>query len=251
MSHAMTKRQLREQRRAERQAAERAAAARALRRRRLWQLGGAAGLAAIVVVAAVALSSGGGSGGGADRSPSQAAALFSGVPERGGVLGKASAPVTVTEYLDLQCPICAEASRTLLPTLVQDYVRIGKVKLQARTLHFIGPDSTRAARVAAGAERQSRLWPFLEAFYAAQKTENSGYVTDAFLRSVASAAGVDANAALAYADTSAAQKPLTTANADAARLGIDGTPTFTVQRGNGPVKVVSADQLLSEIASSR
>jgi protein-disulfide isomerase len=249
MSHAFTKRELREQRRAERQAAERAAAARALRRRRLWQLAGATGLAAVVVVAAVALSSGG--GGGAQRTPSQAAALFAGIPQRGAVLGKRSAPVTVTEYVDLQCPICAEASRTLLPTLVQDYVRTGRVKLQARTLHFIGPDSTRAARVAAGAQQQNRLWPFLEAFYASQKTENSGYVTDGFLRSVASAAGVDANAALAYAGKSASQQPLTRADAEAARLGINGTPTFTVQRGNGAAKVVSADQLLSEIASDR
>jgi protein-disulfide isomerase len=250
MSHALTKRELREQRRAERQAAERAAAARATRRRRLWQLGVATGLAAVVVVLAVALSSGGG-GGGADRSPSQAAALLAGVPEHNGVLGDPSAPVTVTEYLDLQCPICAEASRTTLPPLVKDYVRTGKVKLQARTLHFIGPDSIRAARVAAGAEQQGRLWAFLEAFYAAQKAENSGYVTDGFLRSVASAAGVDADKALAYADSGAAQKPLTTANADASRLGIDGTPTFTVQRGNGAAKVVSADQLPSEIASTR
>jgi protein-disulfide isomerase len=86
--------------------------------------------------------------------PSQAAALFAGIPEHGGVLGHPSAPVTVTEYVDLQCPICAEASRTTLPALVKDYVRTGKVKLQGRTLHFIGPDSVRAARVAAGAERQ-------------------------------------------------------------------------------------------------
>jgi protein-disulfide isomerase len=123
------------------------------------------------------------------------------------------------------------------------------VKLQARTLHFIGPDSVRAARVAAGAERQGRLWPFLEAFYAAQKSENSGYVTDAFLRSVATASGVNAGEALAFADTAAAQKPLSQASADAARVRVDATPTFTVRRGNGPVKVVSAADLPAELAA--
>ena len=76
-------------------------------------------------------------------------------------------------------------------------MRAGKVKLAVRTLHFLGPDSVRAARVAAGAERQGRLWAFLEAFYARQGTENSGYVTDGFLREVAAAAGVDAGRALA------------------------------------------------------
>jgi protein-disulfide isomerase len=245
MSHALTKRELREQRRAQRQAAERAEATRARRRRRLWQLGGATGLAIAVVAIAVAVSS---SSGGSNRSPAQAASVVSGIPEHNGVLGDPSAPVTVTEFLDLQCPICAEASHTVLPPLVQDYVRTGKVKLQARTLSFIGPDSVTAARVAAGAEHQGKLWPFIEAFYAAQKTENSGYVTDAFVRSVAAASGVNAGEALAYSNTAGAQKPLAQASSEAARLGIDGTPTFTIKRGNGPAKVVSADQLIAELA---
>ena len=67
--------------------------------------------------------------------------------------------------------------------------------------------------MAAGAEQQGRLWPFLEAFYATQGEENSGYVTDDFLRQVAQAAGVDADKALAYAKTAAAQERLNRANA--------------------------------------
>ena len=241
MSQTMTKRQLRDQRRAARQAAEAAEKARAARKRRLLQLGGVAGLAAVVLVAVIVLSGG-------SSTPSAQPGLFRGIPERNGVLGQADAPVTVTEYLDLQCPVCANASRTVLPGVVDDYVRTGKVKLDARTLHFLGADSVRAARVAAGAEQQGKLWPFLEAFYAKQGVENTGYVTDDFLRDVAAEAGVDADAALKYADSAAAEKPLTQANTDATRLKINGTPTFTVQRGDGPVKVVSADQLTAELA---
>jgi protein-disulfide isomerase len=231
-----TKRELREQRRSERIAAERAEAAASARRTRGWRLLAAAGLAAALVgVAALASSSGGTP---AARAPAQAAALFRGIPEHGGVLGDPKAPLTVTEYADLQCPICAVASRETLPSLVRDYVRTGKAKLDARTLHVIGPDSERAARVAAGAERQGKLWPFLEAFYAAQGPENSGYVTDDFLRRVAAAAGVDAHAALRVADTAAAQDRLNRADADAQRLGIDSTPTFTVARGGGKPRVL-------------
>ena len=186
----LSKRELREQRRAERLAAERAEAVAAARRTRTWRLLAAAGAAAAVVVVAALVSSS--SGDRPDPAPVQASALFAGIPERDGVLGDPNAPLTLTEYVDLQCPVCASASRETLPALVRDYVRTGKVKLEARTLHFLGPDSERAARVAAGAERQGRLWPFLEAFYAAQGAENSGYVTDDFLRSVAQAAGVDA-----------------------------------------------------------
>jgi protein-disulfide isomerase len=127
--------------------------------------------------------------------------------------------------------------------LVRDYVRTGKVKLAARTLHFLGPDSVSAAQVAAGAERQGRLWPFLDAFYARQGTENSGYVTDAMLRQTARAAGVDAAKALDAADTPFAAGRLKRANDDAARVGVQGTPTLTVRVGNGPERVLDADPL--------
>jgi protein-disulfide isomerase len=237
MSIHPTKRELREQRRAERIATERAGAAASARRTRAFRLLAAAGLAAVLVaVAAVASSSGG-----QPAAPAASSALFRGIPERDGVLGDPDAPLTLTEYVDLQCPACAAAARETLPSLVRDYVRTGKAKLEARTLHFIGPDSERAARVAAGAERQGRLWPFLEAFYAAQGAENSGYVTDDLLRSVANAAGVDADAALAYAGSAAAQERLDRANADAQRLGIGSTPTFTVARGDGKPRVLDAN----------
>ena len=243
MSHAITKRQLREQRRAERQAAEAAERARATRKRRLFQLGGALGLAAIVLIAAIAVSSSGGS-----KPAAPSPGLLAGISEHNGVLGDPKAPVTVTEFVDLQCPICAKASQTVVPSVINDYVRPGDVKLQARTLSFIGPDSVRAARVAAGAQQQGRLWPFLETFYAKQGPENSGYVTDDFLRSVASASGVNASKALTFADGSTSQTPLARANAEAQKLGINGTPTFVVQRGNGKPQVVSADKLADALA---
>ncbi len=162
-----------------------------------------------------------------------------GIEEHDGVLGNPNAPVTITEYVDLQCPICAAASRETMPGFIDAYVRTGKAKLQVRTLSFLGPDSVRAARVAAGAEQQGRLWSFLETFYASQGQENSGYVTDDFLRDVSKAAGVDAGAALKYAEGEAAQAPLERADTEASALGVDSTPTFTVKRGDGAETVVA------------
>jgi protein-disulfide isomerase len=240
----ISKRELREQRRAARREAERVLAAREARRRRAWMLAAVAGVAAVAVAAAVAISSGGGSEApSASRGGTEAAALFAGIPERDGVLGDPDAPLTVTEFVDLQCPVCAAASAQTLPTLVNDYVRTGKVKLEARTLSFLGPDSDRAARVAAAAERQGKLWPFLEVFYANQGAENTGYATDEFLRRVATDAGVDADAALAEADGEFAQARLDRADGDAQELGIDSTPTFTVTRRGESPSVLGADAL--------
>ena len=209
-------------------------------RRRAARLGAVVAAAVVVVIAAVAVSS---SGGAKPAPPATTSSLLAGIPERGGVLGDPQAPLTVTEYVDLQCPVCARAAESTLPALIRDEVRAGRVKLAIRTLHFLGPDSERAARVAAGAERQGRLWAFLEAFYARQGIENSGYVTDDFLREVSRAAGVDAGAALAQADSAFASRRLERANADAARLGVAGTPTLTVQRGDGPERLLAASPL--------
>ena len=129
------------------------------------------------------------------------------------------------------------------PDDLRDYVRTGKVKLEARTLHFIGPDSERAARVAAGAERQGKLFRFLTVFYAQQGTENTGFVTDAFLRRVAAAAGVNAGAALGQANSAFATGRIARADADAGRVGVSGTPTLTVSRGAGQPHLLAADAL--------
>ena len=98
-----SKRELREQRRA----AERAAAAADSRRRRVRRLLGATGLAAILVAVGIAVSA---SGGAAKPVASGGAAkVVAGIAEKDGVLGDPNAPITVTEYLDPQCPICAQA----------------------------------------------------------------------------------------------------------------------------------------------
>lgn len=231
----MSKQATLERRRAARLETERAASARELRRRRLWRLGAAAAAAVVLVAGAIAVSS---SGGAKPAAPATTSSLLAGLPERGGVLGDPEAPLTVTEYVDLQCPICAEASTTILPGLIDDYVKTGKVKLEMRTMHFLGPDSIKSARVAAGAQQQNKLWSFVETFYANQGTENSGYATDDFLRSVAQSAGVDADRALAYAQTDAAADQLNQANSEAQTRGIDSTPTFVVTGEDGKARVV-------------
>jgi protein-disulfide isomerase len=228
-----SKRELREQRRA----AERAAAVTETRRRRVRRLLGAGGVAAVLVAVAVAVSASGGNA--KPVAAGSAAKVVAGIPEANGVLGDPKAPITLTEYLDPQCPICAEASKDTMPGVIAKYVRTGKVKLQARTLSFIGPDSVRAAQFAAGAKQQGKLWSFLETFYASQGTENSGYVTDSFLTDVANASGVNAKQALKFAGTAAAQEPLDQADAEAAALKVDSTPSFTVKKGNGAETVVA------------
>ena len=235
----MTKRELREERRAHREALEAAETAKSTRRRRLGIHGGALAAAIAVIVVAVLVSTNSNSTA-APNATLTRSTVVEGVQETGGVLGDPNAPVTITEYVDLQCPICAEASTTILPSLIEDYVKTGKVKLEMRTMHFLGPDSIKSARVAAGAQQQNKLWSFVETFYANQGTENSGYATDEFLKNVATTAGVNADAALQYAGTNDAEQALSAANQAAQAVGVDSTPTFTIKKGDGAETILQA-----------
>src|SRR3954469_4857167 len=245
-----TRKQLRDEarrHRVERETAQRAAAAR---RSRLIRLGAVLGAAAAVVAVLIAVSA---SHSGSTASSSTAAsspapvsgasattALFAGVPQHGTTLGRANAPVKVTEFADPQCPFCKESALTQLPSIVKQYVRPGKVSLQFQSLAFIGPDSVRAARVAQAAGSQDRLWNFVDLMYRNQGKENSGYATDAYLRRLAAAVpDLDVNRVFAARDGAAVTAKLRTAETAATKAGVNSTPTFLMQHGYS-TKVVDA-----------
>lgn len=216
-------------------AAEAASARADARRRNLVRLGAVAAVAVVAVVVAILVSRGGASNGSLSPQSKQVSALFGGIPERGSVLGRSSAPFTLVEFVDLQCPFCREYTLDALPRVVGRYVRPGRLRLDLKLLTFIGPDSVTAAKVAAGAAQQNRLWQFADLFYHQQQTENTGYVTQAFLKKIAQATpGLDASRALSAADGAQPQRLI---NADASladTLKVDSTPSFFIRRGGGP-----------------
>jgi len=92
--------------------------------------------AALVVTALLLVNRLGGSDDTSSNGPVAGAqentAMLAGIPQRGNVLGSPKAPVTLVEYADLQCPYCATFAVDVLPYLLDDYVRTGKVKLEFR-----------------------------------------------------------------------------------------------------------------------
>ena len=188
-------------------------------------------LAAVAVVAVLATVAVGGSGGGGSSKGgggSAPASALRGIPQSGLVLGSPDAPVTMVEFADLQCPFCAEYQARVFPELLDRYVRTGKLRIELRLLRFIGPDSDRLARAAFAAAAQNRMWQLVELAYARQGRENSGYATNAFIKSLLADAGVNG------ADTGAAAEPELRRAAQAARrAGISATPSFLIGRTGG------------------
>jgi protein-disulfide isomerase len=204
-------------------------------------------VAAVLIVAVlVAISQAGGSSGGGATGlggVTQAQALFRGIPQQGIALGDPRAPVTLTEFADLQCPFCRQYTEAVLPTLVKRYVRTGKVRMVFQALAFIGPDSARAARLAKAAGLQDRLWQFTDLVYRNQGTENSGYVTDTYLRNVARGARLDVGQAFGDATSAAVSGQLDAAVRQAGRFQIDSTPSFILTPAGGRPRRLSPSAL--------
>jgi protein-disulfide isomerase len=179
------------------------------------------------------------------RSPGEAASgkdvgeLYSGIPQNGTTLGKSTAPVTIYLYEDFQCPVCGQFSRKTFPEVVDRSVRGGKVKVVSEPLTFIGSDSVPAARAALAAGEQDRYWPYAQLLFENQGEENSGYVTDGFLKSQAeNTPGLDVGEWSSDLKGSSVTKQLQAAQSKAQSAGVNATPTLIFSGPGGQTKLV-------------
>lgn len=202
-------------------------------------------LAAIVVFALlVLLSQISGSEGGVQE-------LLADVPQDGTTLGSEDAPVTIYLYEDLQCPACASFARRTFPELVTRYVEPGEVKVVSEPLTIIGPDSTPATEAALSAGEQDLYWEYSTLFFLNQRRENSGYVTDEFLTSIAEETqGLDVDQWNEEREPGSFESEIEAAQNMARDDGVGGTPTLVITGPQGTSKLVGAvpiDQVAAAI----
>jgi protein-disulfide isomerase len=199
-------------------------------------LAGAAGALVLVAVAVVlaAVFAGGSSKPGATGELPGAVdvqRLLDGIPQHGAVLGSPTAPVTLVEYVDLQCPYCRAFETDAMPGFIARYVRTGKVKVQARPLAFVGPDSVGGRSAVLAAARQDKLFDLAQLLYANQGTENAGWLDGEMIRSAAaSIPALDVPLLLDDAKTAAVGAEARKLDAQAVADNVTGTPTILVGR---------------------
>lgn len=197
--------------------------------------------AVIVAAALVGISLAGGDDATVDSADTdRVTTLLQGIPQSGDTLGEPDAAVTITEYADVQCPFCAQASEELLPGVIRTHVRPGDAKIVFKPLGLIEPvaDSERGALAAQAAGMQDKMWNFVEVLYAGQGREGSGWVTEDKLRSVAEAAGLEVDR---FEDDFAGDDVATEyfADQEAARTdgegggAVSGTPFFVIEGPEG------------------
>jgi protein-disulfide isomerase len=239
----LTRKQRREQARAQRKALEQAEAASAVRRTRLTQLGI---VVAVVVVAIVGIliASGGGKKSSvkpgtpqASKAAAEVTSLIGGIPQSGDALGNPKAPVTLQYFGDLECPICKDFTFGALPSLIQNWVHSGKLRIEYRALETATrePEVFKSQQVAAlAAGRQQKMWDYIELFYHEQGEENTGYVTESFLQGLAQQVpGLSLSQWTSDRGDTALGNQVT-ADAQAANsAGFNGTPAFLIGKTGG------------------
>jgi protein-disulfide isomerase len=240
----LTRKQRRDQARAQRKELEEAEASRAVRRTRLTQLGIV--VAVVVVAIVVVLIATGGGKGTAPAKPGSAKAnqnvaavssLLDGIPQNGIVLGNPKAPVTLQYFADLECPICKDFTLGALPSLIQHWVRGGQLQIEYRSLETATREqevfrSQQVAALAAG--KQNKLWPFVELFYHEQGEENTGYVTEQYLQGLAQQVpGLNLTQWAAARSEPALVSQITTDAQVASAQGFTGTPSFLIGKTGG------------------
>jgi len=166
--------------------------------------------------------------------------LFKGIPQHGNVLGSPSAPATLVEYIDLQCPVCRELETTVMPSVISRYVRTGKLKVVARPIAFLGPDSEVARKGAVAALQRNHFFDFAQLLYANQGTENSGWVTDQLVADAyASIPGVNVDSAMAARNSAAVAREERQFDAQSHADDVLGTPTVLVGKSGGKLTEVA------------
>jgi protein-disulfide isomerase len=247
-----------EEARARRLAEERAAAERAQRQRRIMMLGGVLLVAVAVVVVAIAISSSGSSSSpkvsknttappnSAEASAvSTVSSLLGGIPQSGVSLGSPKAKVTVTEYGDLECPVCRDFALNSENQLIANDVRSGRVKLVYRSLETAtgnGPDASQwvpqqTAAYAAG--QQNKGWYYIELFYHLQGSEGTDYVNAAYLQRLATLTPGLNVAQWSTARQNPALAAQVQADGQAAQArGFSSTPTLTVEGPKGAAQPI-------------
>jgi protein-disulfide isomerase len=147
--------------------------------------------------------------------------------------GAATAPVTVYEMADFQCPACRMFSVTVLPTIEREYVKTGKVRWVFINLPLssIHPNAVRAAEMAMCAARQGHFWQIHDALYAQQDSWARLAKPDSMLIVIAQRVGVDRAKLCACLAEGSARKEVAADAQRATRSGARATPSFYIEGG--------------------
>jgi protein-disulfide isomerase len=139
------------------------------------------------------------------------------------VLGSESAPVTIVEFSDFQCPFCKRFKDQTMDALRQKYGDKVKIYFRHFPLESIHPEARNGSEAALCANEQGKFWEMHDELFLTQdliSPDNS--------KSLAEKLGLNKEQFDTCLDSSKYDSVINTDLQDGASYGVSGTPTFFI-----------------------
>ena len=147
--------------------------------------------------------------------------------------GSPSAPVTVYEMSDFQCPYCKRFAQETFPEIERLYITPGKVRWVYINypLTHLHPHAVPAGELALCAARQNGFWRVHDLLFQYQETWAPLKEAGPFFVSLADSAKLSKKAMLACLQDPGTRKSLQAEAEGAERAGANSTPAFYIEGG--------------------
>ncbi|NOT07019.1 MAG: thioredoxin domain-containing protein [Gemmatimonadales bacterium] len=147
--------------------------------------------------------------------------------------GSPTAPITVYEMSDFQCPYCKRHFDQTFGTLEKEYVATGKVRwifinLPLTSLH---PNAVAAAELAMCAAKQNRFWPAHDMLFKHQQLWAPLKNPAPFFISLADSLRLNKAAITSCLDKAETRAEVKSDADGAVKAGAQSTPTFYIEGG--------------------
>jgi protein-disulfide isomerase len=167
--------------------------------------------------------------------------------------GPKDAPIQVVEYADYECESCGFFAKNHEAEVIAAFAATGKVRFEIRNAPFHGQGSRNAAAAAYCAAEQNAFWPMHDSLFLNQPTvEGTGpqVFSEARLNELATKLGLDTGAFGQCLGSGKYAAQVKADEAETARVGVTGTPTFFIN-GQAYPGILSTDdfrQIFAEVA---
>jgi protein-disulfide isomerase len=141
------------------------------------------------------------------------------------MLGSKTAPVTMVEFTDYQCPFCQRFHLQVYNELKKDFIDTGKVRFYSRDLPIdqIHPNAMRAAQAARCAGDQGQFWSLRDIMAShPESLDLTSLVADASL------VKINPDTFRSCVETGKYKEAVQGDLLEAMKIGADGTPAFVV-----------------------
>jgi protein-disulfide isomerase len=148
--------------------------------------------------------------------------------------GEATAPVAIIEYADIECPFCRRFEHDIYPRVFDDYIKTGKARLYYRDMPLpFHEHAVPAARAAHCAGEQGKFWEmhdslFIDKIPIPGPNGRSSGLTTSDIDERAAKLGLDTAKLDACMASTRFADVIKRSSEEAAKMNIEGTPTFVV-----------------------